>query len=87
MPWSSRSLSVDGRGQHISTFRFEDKHVELAADVAIVVSAASEALGTFYGRRYTDFVVAGTNTASRLRALIPPIRLALGRPDADPVRR
>jgi len=71
-------------GLRLSTFLFEDKHVELAADVCDVVRAAGHANASFYGRDITDFSRVSAQIADDLRTQIPIIRHALGRPGRDP---
>lgn len=83
-PWTSMQSAEDNAGIHLSTFIFEDKHVELAADVGEVLRTAGKSLGSFYGRDITIFDELCKEIEGRLRAQIPTIRQALGRPGGDP---
>jgi hypothetical protein len=86
-PWTSVEVDDDANGIVFYTSNFEDKHVELAADVAEIVAAAGKRYGEYYGRRSDEFTTACANVASHMRSHIPAIRQELGRPDADPTRR
>lgn len=85
MPWTSMRVAEDDAGLHLSTFTFEDKHVELAADVTEVLRAAGNSLGRFYGRNTNAYDECCVDVGTHLRSLIPVIRRALGRPDGDPI--
>lgn len=86
-PWTTMRLHDDDAGFGLSTLNFEDKHLELAADVAAVVLTAGRALGTFYGRDLRTFEATCQQVETALRQVIPEVRRALGRPDADPTPR
>lgn len=86
-PWTTLDLRDDNSGMYLSTANFEDKHLELAADVAGVVLAAGRSLGTFYGRDLQVFETTCHQVETGLRQMIPIARQALGRPDSDPTRR
>lgn len=87
VPWTSIRLAHNEAGLNLSTYVFEDKHVELAADVAVVVRAAGISVGTFYGRNTTTFHQVCTDVEAHLRDQTPVIRQALGRPGGDPLAR
>jgi hypothetical protein len=77
----------DAHGIAFYTNNFEDKHVELAADVAEIVAAAGKKSAEYYGRKSDEFTAACANVASHIRSRIPTIRQDLGRPDSDPTHR
>ncbi|MEV6620297.1 hypothetical protein AB0M83_13065 [Amycolatopsis sp. NPDC051106] len=83
-PWTSLSLARGETGLLASTLAFEDKHVELAADVSSIVREAGNAVGTYYGRKTESFADRLEQVETHLRTQIPTIRRQLGRPDADP---
>lgn len=83
-PWTSFRRADDDMGLSLSTFIFEDKHVELAADVATVLRAAGVAVGDFYGRRTSAYIQTCTDVDVHLRPQIGNIRQALNRPGSDP---
>jgi len=84
MPWTTIRRNDDDTGLHLSTSVFEDKHVELAADLAVVLRAAGVSIGDFYGRDTSTYLKICTNVDTHLRSQIPAIRQALGRPGDDP---
>ncbi|MEV6871649.1 hypothetical protein [Amycolatopsis sp. NPDC051128] len=86
-PWTTLDVRDDNTGMYLSTPNFEDKHLELAADVAAVVLTAGRSLGTFYGRDLQGFEATCQQVETALRQMIPLTRQALGRPDADPTQR
>lgn len=86
-PWRTLRLRDDNTGMYLSTANFEDKHLELAADVAAVVLTAGQSLGAFYGRDLRAFETTCQQVETVLRQMIPDVRRALGRPDGDPTRR
>lgn len=87
MPWTTIHHVDNDTGLHLSTYVFEDKHVELAADIAIVLRAAGTSVGDFYGRETSTYLKICTDIDIHLRTQIPTIRRALGRPGDDPTRR
>jgi hypothetical protein len=84
MPWTTIRRADNDAGLHLSTSVFEDKHVELAADIATVIRAAGISVGDFYGRETNMYLKLCTDVDTHLRAQIPSIRQALGRPGNDP---
>ncbi|MEV4049641.1 hypothetical protein AB0J55_00505 [Amycolatopsis sp. NPDC049688] len=86
-PWTALRLRDDTTGMYLSTPNFEDKHLELAADVAAVVLAAGKSVGAFYGRDLRNFETTCHQVEGVLRQIIPAVRQALGRPGANPTQR
>ncbi|MGW4529168.1 hypothetical protein [Amycolatopsis sp. NPDC004378] len=86
-PWRTLRVRDDNTGMYLSTSNFEDKHLELAADVAAVVLTAGRSLGSFYGRDLRTFETTCQQVETVLRQMIPDVRRALGRPDTDPTQR
>ncbi len=80
-------LRYDNAGMHLSTSNFEDKHLELAADMGAVVLTAGRSLGAFYGKDLQLFETTCQQVESELRQKIPIVRQLLSRPDADPTQR
>jgi hypothetical protein len=82
-------------GLHLSTYTFEDQHVELATDVAVIAPAAGASVAAFCGRDSSTFVGPAptwTNTsaitfrnppASRRQDVTPPVTRARPHPPAD----
>jgi len=87
IPWTRMHLADNDAGLHLSTLVLEDKHVELAADIATVLRAAGTSVGDFYGRETSTYLKICTDVDTHLRTQIPAIRQALGRPEDDPTRR
>lgn len=86
-PWTRICIADNDTGWSLSTYVFEDKHVELAADIATVLRAAGGAVGEFYGRQTSAYLKHCADIDTYLRCQVPVIRQALGRPDIDPTRR
>lgn len=86
-PWTTIRLADNDTGLSLSTYTFEDKHVELAADIATVLHAAGATVCEFYGRRTNAYLQTCTDIDTHLRTQIPAIRQALNRPGADPTHR
>ncbi|RSN60697.1 hypothetical protein DMH01_15565 [Amycolatopsis sp. WAC 04182] len=69
---------------YLSTLNFEDKHLELAAEVAAVVLIAGRSLGDFHGKELRTFESTCQQVETVLRQAIPDVRRTLGRPGSDP---
>jgi hypothetical protein len=74
----------DGGGVRSSTYAYVDLHVELAADIASVVSAAGRAMGHYFGRDSVPFLATCAEIENALRTLVPAIQHTLGRPPQEP---
>ncbi|UUV32354.1 hypothetical protein NQK81_02550 [Amycolatopsis roodepoortensis] len=85
-PWRTLSLRDDSTGMYLSTPNFEDKHLELAADVAAVVLIAGRSLGDFHGKELRTFESTCQQVETVLRQAIPDVRRTLGRPGSDPTQ-
>lgn len=80
--WMDYDLAAEGRGLSISTKRYEDRHLELAADLCDVLPIAGTAIGEYYGRASTtdELRTACEKHSTWIRAVLPEVRAALGRP-------
>jgi hypothetical protein len=81
--WTHYKVAEDAGGIHVSTLRFEDRHLELAADVAEVLPVAATTIGEYYGRTEATGSLRAirTDVGTRIRGVLPQVKAALGRPN------
>lgn len=81
-PWTQLEVVGDFEGLATSVSTFEDKHIELAADVADVVTATGTKVAAYYAKDTQPFIDRCAAVSTFLRQELPKIRALLGRPDS-----